>query len=278
MADDPKPIDIDELLDLNEHGQPVPGRLVEGQPPEERREPEVRAAEPARETRPAPQPSSDDRLTQALQTIENLQRQVSQLSEVRGADRAVDRPEPSIEYEEVLPGRRIPKDPTKRPVRLRTEDLIRLGWNDDKLGPAHVLETLGNAFFGFIMDSVPAFTMNLTQAQMAAANQAAAIEHSFLSEFEDLQPHKDFVKVIETGALQSGYLSIRGKTQQQYNQELGKLVREKVASMRGISYDQYVASLGGGRSTSRAVTTPTGGTRSRRPAEGEQEKYLNDTY
>jgi hypothetical protein len=263
-----------ESLDLNERAQPVEQVPA---PPTDREAGTV--AEP-REARP-----EGDRLAAALRAVEEQQRRIQDLEgriaslpqryEAPARDA---RPEAQVEFEEVLPGRRIPKDPQQRPIKIDTNDLLRLGWNED---PAKAINALANAFFGFIVDAIPQYTMQQYDARIGIAQQAWQRKQYFWSEYPDLTEHETFVSMLEQEAQRAGYLTPNGKTQEVYNREVAGLARQRIAAMRGITVDQYMASVPRGQSPapppqrSRAVTA-SGGRGAPRQQPSGPDRYLDD--
>jgi hypothetical protein len=267
-----------DSVGLNEFAQPRTRDLLEHPPVEER----------PRDTRPRPpaEPAVDDRLAAALKTIEEQNQRIQGFeSRIAAAERGAyhrELPpptrEPQVEYEEVFPGRQVPKDATQRPIRLTEQDLLRLGWNEN---PARAIETLANAFLGYIVDSIPQYTMNQYDQKVGVAQQAWHRKQYFWQQFPDLQEHETFVGMLEQQAQQAGYLTPAGKTQDVYNREVAGLARQRIASMRGLSVDQYMDSLPKASSgqaprgpASRAQTA--GGGRGPRPSREQGDRYLDD--
>lgn len=261
--------------------------LTEGEPnvvaePESRTEPpspgSVQSVVPQVQT--PPQPSDTDRLTQALATIDELRRNQVALEQrlTSVAPRTPERVEPSIEYEEVI-GRRIPKDRSKRTIKVTSEDLLRLGWNED---PAATIERLANAFFDFVADVIPQQTQAAWQQRTETERLSRERLNLFWDDHPDLKGMDAFVGTVELGSLNDGSLSPQGLTQKQYNERLGLKVREKVAAMRGLSMDQYLVAVrptpsGGAAPASRAVTTSGGGGQTRKTgALDPQRKEMDD--
>jgi hypothetical protein len=253
-----------ETLDLNERAQPV--EQVPGPPPRE----------------VAPEPQADDRLAAALRAVDEQGRRIQELegrlAQPVPREPYAQRAEAQIEFEEVLPGRRIPKDPQQRPIKIDTNDLLRLGWNED---PAKAINALANAFFGFIIDAVPQYTMNQYDQRVGMAQQAWQRKLYFWQEYPDLQEHETFVSMLEAEAQRAGFLTPAGKTQEVYNREVAGLARQRIAAMRGISVDQYLTSVPRGQNSapapqrSRAVTASGGRGAPRHQPQG-QDRYLDD--
>jgi len=178
------------------------------------------------------------------------------------------------EMVEIMPGRYIPKDPSQRAIKLRPEDLVRMGWNDD---PAAALNALANAFFHHIAEVVPQMTMSQLQEQGRAYNAGQTRKEAFFGDFPDLKEFGDLADVVERQAMQE--LPIQNMTQGDWNREVGNRVRSRIAAMRGISMEQYTASLGsrpGGAPRPRAVTAPPSGGGRRAPAAGDQQREMDD--
>lgn len=259
---------------------PEPEARVEApKPAAPKAEPEVVAA--------PPEPSSEDRFKAALSTIESLQREVSELRAQPRGDAA--RPEPSIAFEEVL-GRRIPKDRSGRPIKVTADDLLKLGWNED---PAKVIEDLGNAFLGYVLDVIPQVTTQGWQQQTAAERMQQENHATFWGAHEDLKGMEPFVATVEQMSRQDGSLIAERDftaqkfgtpqaAQKAYGEALGRRVREKVAAMRGLTLDQYLASSTKGaasaRPASRAVSSSGAASqvRSPSPAAGTQQAEMDD--
>lgn len=231
--------------------------LVDGQP-----------QTPAPEAREPRAPQEDDRLTRALQTIEGLQREVAdlrgrppQIVQDRSRDFA-----PQMEMIEVLPGRSIPKDPSQRAIKLRAEDLVRMGWNED---PAQALNALANAFFHQMAEVIPAITFQQLEDAGRTRSQGMSRQDSFFKDYPDLKDFPDLANIVEQQAMQE--LPIQSMSQNEWNREVGSRVRQRIASMRGISLDQYTSSLAGRSGAAprpRAVTSP--------PARGGRQAPSND--
>jgi hypothetical protein len=241
--------------------------------------PELEGGQPTAPSAPEPKPPQepvDERLNKALSTIEALQREVVDLRR-RPAQVVQQVPytgEPRLEMEEVFPGRSIPKDPSQRHIRIQPEDLIRLGWNDD---PARAINTLANAFFHHIVDVIPALTMAYQQESERSRSVGAQRQQSFYQEFPDLRDFSDLAQIVEQQALNEG--RIQGLSQAEWNREIGGRVRQRIAAMRGISVDQYQATVGqSGTSAprSRAVTAPPARGSRAATAGNDQQREMED--
>lgn len=248
------------------------------------------------DTAPAPkpepakpaEPSADDRIAAALAAIESQKQEIAalraQIPQTSSREpKSADQPVPSIEFEEVL-GRRIPKDVAKRPIRVTADDLVKFGWNED---PAATIEKLANAFFDFVLESIPAVTTQGWQQRTEAEQRRAQNIKHFSDNHPDLVQFEPFIRTVEQQSWRDGSLRLQdydgspGRTQAEYNLALGKKTREAIAAMRGITYDQYVATLRapsrGAPASSRAVTTSTGGRGGRaQPDQSELQKELDD--
>jgi len=241
-------------------------------------EPDIRGGDEPPPGRPegAPQqtiitptePVADERLAQAIRTIDNLTNKVQELE--RGLSTTIQQRqaggEPVVEYEEVFRGIRLPKDISKWPIRITAEEIERAGWNDD---PARAINVLANAFFTFIQDSLVPSVRNSVLDETGRAVATGRREQQFYTEFPDLKSFGEFLPVFEAGFRQAN----AGRTivGDDYGRGLGQYARERIANMRGVSVEQYVASLQAGVSPptaapSRARTTSgagrtTGGSR-----------------
>lgn len=242
---------------------------------EDRVEPEV-SVEPRR---PEKKVEEEDPLKKALSTIENLSREVETLksrqTEIRGE--VTRGREPSIEFEEVLPNVRLPKDVNQWPIRLTDKDLENLGLDPSA---AKGLNVLANALYAFIMDTVPSYT---TQQFVGYQNQREARtqrETAFFEDFPDLKAHRDVLELVETPEF---FNSNKGIPIKQYFDRLGTAARGKIAAIRGVSLEDYTRSVSSNvRQTgvgSRAVVSSGGGSnRSTRRAGDSNAKEMDDMW
>lgn len=269
-------IDSGDMADLiRGTPEPKPSSEAEKAPEDEKAEekrPELQTEreEPRKETT---EPS--EALEKALRTINALTARVSELegslrreSEGRSLARGAASEE---ELFEVFPGVKLPKDPSKLPLRVTDDDLIRLGWNDEKVGPGRVLSIIGSALVEQLRADFPRLAMAVNEAERTATETATSRKKAFFTAFPDLdgQP-EEFLELVERHLYNKGE---RYRTTEEYNQAVGNAVRERIAKMRGMTIEQYLASVGtqgktqGGRTTSerrgtsRASTTG-GGVRS----------------
>src|SRR5262245_25098454 len=256
---DERQLELESLIEPQDPREGAP-ELVDGQP-----------QAPALEA-PAPRGETDsERLSKALQTIEGLTKQVHDLQgrqpQVVYQDRPASGREALPEMIEVLPGRMIPKDPTQRAIKLGAQDLIRMGWNED---PAGALNALANAFFHHIAEVVPTITLHQLDQQGRVYNAGQNRQNAFYTEFPDLRDFSDLAQIVENQAMQE--LPMGNMTQGDWNREVGTRGRQRIAPMRGVSLEQYTASLGGlpngAAPRRRAVTAP--------PARGARQAPAND--
>lgn len=258
MADQNNAPEQTELEGILEPGAPeAPPELVGGQP---------QVPLPPERERVTP---SEERLNKALSTIEGLQREIADL---KGRPPQVvyqgePRREAVPEMIEVLPGRRIPKDPEQRAIKLRAEDLLAMGWNED---PARALNALANAFFHHIAEVVPAITLAHLEDTNRTRHAGASRQDTFFRDYPDLKEFSDLANIVEQQTMQE--IPMQGMSQSEWNREVGTRVRQRIAAMRGISLEQYTAShtarSGGSGGRSRAVTAP--------PARGARVAPTND--
>ena len=263
--------DLDAFLEPQAPEEIPP--LVGGQPVS----PDPGATEPRTTARPT-SPVEDDRLTKALQTIEGLQRTVADLQGRPVREVVVDRSptrDTMPEMLEVFPGRFIPKDPNSRAIKLRGEDLVRMGWNED---PAAALNALGNALLMHIAEVIPQLTIGQLEEHGRAYSAGQGRKDAFFNEFADLREFGDLADIVERQTMQE--VPIQGMSQGEWNREVGGRVRQRIAAMRGISMDQYMASLGarpnGAAARPRAVTGPTAGGSARRAPVNDQQREMDD--
>lgn len=252
----------------------TPPELVGGQPVSQL-PPEPRGP---RASSPPPAGGGEDQLSKALKTIETLSREVENLKgrqpQVVYQDRGPAR-DNLPEMVEVMPGRYIPKDPGQRAIKLRAEDLVRAGWNED---PAAALNVLANAFYHQIAEVIPALTLNHLEERGRFARAGENRQATFFNEYSDLREFPDLANIVEQQAMAE--LPMQGMSQGEWNREVGTRVRQRIAAMRGISLEQYMASLStrpnGATPRPRAVTgPPSGGTRPTRPA-NDQQREMDD--
>jgi hypothetical protein len=247
-----------------ETGESVVEKVVE------KVEPVVEKIEPAKVVEKVEQTD----LQKALATIANLETKVAGL-ESRGTTTERRAAEPSVESVEVLPGVHLPKDRSKWPIKLGREDLLRLKWNED---PAEAMNVLANAFYSFVLDTIPTVSQELIAGSRRAEEAATGRVSSFFGLFPDLKGFDDLLEVVERGARKEGIATrFQGED---YSREVGKRTRTQIAKLRGITLEQYESALtaqnkGGARTTSRAVS-PSGGVRPTTPRATESEKEFND--
>lgn len=204
-------------------------------------EPAERAATPA----PTPEPEivvkDDDEQTQlkirldaAMRTNEALARQIE-------ARRPV---EPDIEFIEPMQGYRVPKESKYRPIQIPPALLEAVGI-DPAIAPG--LEVLGNVFYQFINSTVPTQTIQaLTQRQQQDRIRQERYT-SFQSRYDDLADKMDFVKTIEEDARREGMYQLPPP---EYERELVRRTRSRLASIRGITLEQYENELNSRRNNS----------------------------
>jgi hypothetical protein len=239
--------------------------------------PELVGGQPA--APPPPEPREDERLTKALDMIASLQKEVADFKGQPARREVVYQqpPQPGeapMEMIEVLPGRKIPKDLDRRAIKLRPDDLIRMGWNED---PAMAINTLANAFFHHIAEVVPAITLAYIQEQNNVSTAGQNRQQGFYTDFPDLKDFGDLANLVEQQALNE--VDIRGMSQRDWNREVGNRVRQRIAAMRGITVDQYNATVGArpsAPSRSRAVTAPPARGGRVAPAGGDQQREMDD--
>ena len=107
-----------------------------------------------------------------------------------------------------------------------------------------------------VTPSTPSFADDNTRCRAEAAK--AKRQEDFFREFPDLREFADLANVVEQQTMQG--LSIQGMSQVEWNKEVGTRVRQRIASTRGISLEQYAASLAsrdGAAENNRAVEERT---------------------
>lgn len=187
-------------------------------------------------------PRQDDRLDQALRTIDRLTGEL----ETR-------RPQPreftaqSIEWMDTPWGIQIPKDPKMRFVQLDEKHLDALGI-DGSIAPG--LNILANAFWASIVNTVPQNTMRAMEEIQSRRNMTRERYTSFFDEYSDLKDHTELTTIIEHDARrrEPGLVNLN---EADYRREISRRVRSKIAGMRGISLDQYEREVGTGTRTPR---------------------------
>lgn len=283
MEEKPKkpPIEMDAddfSAMLREHlgveGEPAVETTGDATPAKDDKTPLVKEAIVEKVAEKADEKAEQTDLQKALATIANLETKVAGL-ESRGTTTERRGAEPSVESDEVLPGVRLPKDRSKWPIKIGREDLLRLKWNED---PAEAMNVLANAFYSFVLDTIPAVSSELIAGSRRAEEVAAGRVSSFFGLFPDLKGFDDLLEVVERGARKDG---IAARFQgEDYSREVGKRTRTQIAKLRGITLEQYESALtaqnkGGARTTSRAVS-PSGGVRTPSPRATESEREFND--
>ena len=234
-----------------------------------RREPEVKVVE---KEEPVVKAEDDTPLAKALRTVEEQGRRLQDLETRLSTEghREVTR-EPAVEMVEILPNLRLPKDPKYWPIKLTDEDLVALGWNDEKRGPAQVLRVLGNALYLFAVETIPDLAGKALETRFTERDAASKTQQTFEGMYPHLAKHRDIVSLVERNERQNPNSSLRGKYGNDYYQELGRLGEARVADIRGITVEQYQAEAASSRRSTqknddrkpRAISTG-GGIRSER--------------
>jgi hypothetical protein len=187
------------------------------------------------------QPRSDERLDQALRTIDRLTEERSQL---------LPKQQPlstqSIEWMDTPWGIQIPKDPRMRFVQLEAQHLEPLGI-DGSIAPG--LNVLANAFWASIVNTIPQNTLRAMDEIQSRRSTDRERFTSFFDEYSDLKDHVELVQLIEHQARRGENLHQRFPGQEDYRREVSRRVRSKIAAMRGISLDQYEREVGTGNNT-----------------------------
>jgi len=248
-----------------------------------RREPDVKVVE---EGKPVVKAEEETPLAKALKTVEEQGRRLQELEAriTSDATRREGQAEPQIEMVEVLPNLRLPKDPKHWPIKLTDEDLIALGWNDEKRGPAQVLRVLGNALYLFAVETIPDLAGKALETRFTERDAATKTQQAFESMFPHLVKHRDIVGLVERNERQNPNSSLRGKYGNDYYQELGRLGEARVADIRGITVEQYRAEIVSQRRSStqkdttksRAVSTGGGVRGERRQPQSDFERDSAD--
>lgn len=262
-------VDAQDLQELNRTGGDISDFVEEAEKssdttPTRSGEPEVVVEE--EERAPARTESqSDDRLSAALSTIERLERENREYSErLTGLEMRTTpaRSEPQVEFVEVFPGVKLPKNKEQWPIQL-TKPMIESIGIDPSITDG--LNVLANAFFVHVTNAVTEGTIGTIDARNQEESTLRSARSAFEIAYPDLRSHPDLLGVVERNMINRGIG--RGMRASQYAAELAMRTRQRIAALRGISLEQYVAEIG--RSTGEA-TAPArsrasmgGGTRSR---------------
>jgi hypothetical protein len=264
--------------------QNPPSPVVEEERSEERTEPEVEAETDDKEPK-----GEEDPLKKALSTVEAQQRRIAELEagqrRVEGEIRSSTRREPVLEFEEVLPNVRLPKDRSQWPIRLTAEDISRLGIDPGEKGEiAAGLNVLANALYKFVADTIPDYAYTRFSRHLEERESGAEAQRSFESAYPDLKEHTDLVETVE-GKIWPQFGN--ALNQADYTAKLAEESRRRLASIRGVSYEEYMTQVRtNARSTtrvtssgsrSRAVSTAgSSGGGARRPVPQGQDKEMQD--
>ena len=253
----PEPTEVEQFLTELETTTPPP---VEPTPAPV--EPEV---VPPRESPAPPAPTEplvqvQEELARTKLELETLRKSVVTPTTIPPTTAAPPR-EPEIEMIETL-GVRIPKDPTKRAIRITADDLVKLGWNNDVAGAINVL---GNVLWAYVDAAMVQPAMSQVRFNLARERERESVLGQFYVDHPDLKGQDDLLQMTES--------KIRGdepdyhtkvKTPKEYMDRVGEAARRRIAGWRGVSLEDYVASLPKGTTTSpmrtttgRAVTTPS---------------------
>jgi hypothetical protein len=191
-------------------------------------------------------------LQKALKTIEKLSADVEELRRPRRVETRQE-PEVTVEQEDIL-GVKLPKDRTKRPIQLTDDDLVKVGWNDN---PRVALENLGNLLFVRILDAAIGQARTIAQNTMSVQRTRSSLKEKFFNDNPDLKDHADLLDMTE-GRLRADGLRDRVKTGSEYLDTVAKETRTRIAAIRGVSYDDYMASIAKGATGGNGGTTTSG--------------------
>lgn len=242
-------------------------------------EPEIKVEET-----PPPSPADakgEDDLSRALSTIAELQSKVEELvKRPSGVTPEALRAEPEIEMVEYFKGLRVAKDPTKRPIRVTDEDLIKAGWNEN---PANAIEVMANTFYQLIAASIPQLVENQRTARTRVEEEGHNRENRFNELFPDLKAHGELMEIVERNERKNGADRRFAGKPEEYFQQIGRAGRTRVAQLRGLSLEQYESSL----KTTKTEPTTVGASRQRTTPQAsrsgspgkvtEQQAFLEDT-
>lgn len=246
-------------------------------------EPEIKV-EGGETSPPSPAVATDD-LSRALATIEELKAKVDKL-ESRPQPSAVEsrpealRAEPEIEMVEYFPGTPIAKDANKRAIRVTDDDLIRAGWNES---PAHAIEVMANTFYNIIERTIPQLTEGRMRAQTKAVEEGQTRRSRFDELFPDLKGYDDLMEIVERNERRDGGEKRVISGPDDYLKIIGEAGRKRVAQLRGMSFEQYMASVNSKTvepvvtTGSRQRTSPQAGRSGPTPKLSEQQELIADT-
>jgi hypothetical protein len=218
------------------------------------------------------QPSED--VTRALSTISRLESELSDLRSRVPAREAVRR-EPSLEFEEVVPGVTLPKDRNAWPVQL-TPELVKAAGLDPEVAPG--LNILANAFLLHINNLLTPTILGQVRNDAASRETVNARMAGFYNEFPDLRQQGDLLEIVESRSRDTERLHEK-YAGEDYMREIGKRTRARIAALRGQTPEQYELGLktnaAAPREPSRATTTPVRRT-ARQPATSDQQREIDD--
>ena len=203
----------------------------------------------------------DPNVQQLLSRVDSLER------ELKDAQRPSQprTPEPS-ELEEVIPGVRLPKDRSRWPIRLTNEMVEKAGLSPDA---TEGLNILANALVTEIVGNLmPPFTRQTIADYMATQDTSSRETGTFFESFEDLKGTEDLLDVVERRLqtdIQEGKVQ-RARSREEYRDILAERTRRRIATLRGVTYEDYVSQL---KSKGSGVTVlPQRGGRSRAVSTG----------
>jgi len=232
------------------------------------REPEVIVAEDRADTRTE---DKEDRkpteLQSALSTIDRLQEQINDLSRRTSSVESVKTKEPEIEWEEVAPGMRLPKNKEQWPVRLTSELLESVGIDGSI---AKGLNILANTFFFHLSGSIGSGVVETVGRQQSENMAGEMRKRAFYTAYPDLVGKEDIVGATEQMLRQQNFHR-RGLPDSQYAAEVVVRTRARVAALRGQTLEEYSRGLDNGKTVQRAA----GGSRARSSAGGRSPRVID---
>ncbi len=236
-------IDADEFNKmLRGENTEVEETVKEAEKPAEKPEPKVEKEEETAETEEV---DVKEQLRRANETISRMSRDIDEVR--RGVGRKETRED--LEMIEVLPNVRLPKDESKWPVRL-TEDAVEAVGLDKSATKG--LNVLANALVQFVSDVIPDIAVERVMTQMRGREDSSRSRQTFEEEYPDLKGNEDIMEVVERKFRQDN--ADARMSNQEYQRGLARAARSRLASMRGMSYDEYVREVSGG--TTRTTDTP----------------------
>jgi len=198
--------------------------------------------EPFSEETPAPPATppvetTEERLNKALATIETLSTTVNALKDAPYRSTERETPGAPLEVETIL-GVQLPKDRSKRAVKLTDQDLLALKWNEN---PTAALETIGNVLVNYVLGVIPTMVETQIASHSQRTDAAKGKWNRYNELFPDLVEFTDLGEIVERRLRADGvHEQVRGED---YLKRVGTETRRRLAGMRGQTLEEYEAAM-----------------------------------